>query len=164
MSSNVVDIKVKYDITGLNESIRGTQRLLYLTNAVRLSIKDAKMTLEDPSFQNIMWTSIQLTRVWRHLYFLIMKAKKEATGFAGADALIGIEMRNLFGEATTRDVLRGRMWATLAMPGVPLAVGAGLGGLAIGVGYYMWNRRTDTMREKWLERQTDIAKMQGLTP
>jgi len=166
MSQDVVNIAVKYDVTGINESIRGTQRLLYLTNAVRLSVKDIKMSLEDPSFQNLMWTSIQLTRVWRHLYALVLATKKESALVTGQQSLLSEAMGGPGIPQTPLQRLRNQIFLQYGIITATKVGAYALGGIGVGVvlmgAWYFQDRRTREMRDTWMEKQENIARSQGI--
>ena len=163
MTQDVVNIAVKYDIKGLDDSIKGTQRLLYLTNAVRLSVKDIKMSIEDPSFQNLMWTTIQLTRAWSHLYALVWGTKKAAAA-AGQQSLLSSAMGGPGLPQLQR--LRNQMLAQYAlMTATQAGTYAlwGTAGLVVGIpAIYLLDRRNREMRDTWIEQQEKTARSQGI--
>ena len=163
MTQDVVNIAVKYDIKGLDDSIKGTQRLLYLTNAVRLSVKDIKMSIEDPSFQNLMWTTIQLTRAWSHLYALVWGTKKAAAA-AGQQSLLSSAMGGPGLPQLQR--LRNQMLAQyglmVATQAGQIAFGFGVTAVAGVAAYYLLDRRNREMRDTWIEQQEKTARSQGI--
>ena len=180
----VTTATVVYDVRGVDQSIRSSQRLLYSVNAIRLAVEDFKRLGEDPSFQNIMWTGIQLTRVWTNLHRMVkatnqaqrfglirgaaMGGASSAGGFAvGAGAFgTGTAMRSLFGESLgfRGTVASSGLWAAvMGLPSPVLAIGAGVGvGVIIAAGFIGMDMRQKRMREEWLQRQREIAKSQGL--
>ena len=177
MTEEVINYRVEYDIRGVDQSIRDTQRVLYFMNATRLAVVDLQQVMSGPTLSNVMWTSVQLTRVWTHLYRLV-KQTNQAQRIGMAQGVIGGARGTAAGVATRRFAL-GQTMLTLGEQGTlginsPTQVGLMslvtanpyvAGGIAVAlltaglVGYDMHQRR---MQEDWRKRQREIAKSQGL--
>jgi len=84
VSEETHTVNVVFNVKQINESIQSTQRMLYFTNALRLSIVDIQQVMAGPTISNVMWTVIQLTRVWTNLYRMIKK-----TNDAQAASILG---------------------------------------------------------------------------
>ena len=56
-----------YDVTDINNSVRRTNVFLRAANALRLSYRDINQVMKNPSFTNIMWTLIQISRTYNAL-------------------------------------------------------------------------------------------------
>ena len=74
---------ISYNVEGIHESVMATKSLLYAVNAVRLTIKDIQMVMEKPTFANVMWTAIQITRAYTHIRRLIRLARAEQKSLMG---------------------------------------------------------------------------------
>lgn len=161
-------------MTGVDNSVRSTQRLLYAMNAVRLSVRDIQEVMAGPTLQNVMWTAIQLTRVWTSLYRLINAANKEAragmalgAGRAAGGALTG-RMADAFGgrggERIWGGAATGGLWAQIMEVGATLGpVGmVAVGAAAATIGLVAWDMHQRRQREDWLQRQREVAKSQGI--
>ena len=178
MTEEVINYRVEYDIRGVDQSIRETQRVLYFMNATRLAVVDLQQVMSGPTLSNVMWTSVQLTRVWTHLYRLV-KQTNQAQRIGMAQGVIGGAGGRAVSGAVTRRFALGQTMLTLGERGELGAVtptSSGLmslvtanpyvaGGIAVAlltaglVGYDMHQRR---MQEDWRKRQREIAKSQGL--
>ena len=175
MTEEVINYRIEYDIRGVDRSVRETQRLLYFMNATRLAIVDLQQVMSGPTISNVMWTAVQLTRVWTHLYRLI-KATNQAQRVGIAQTLGGTAIRGGVTGAAARRFAAGQAllpWgAPIAQAGIFSSVtgfaaanpyvtaGVALAILTAGaVGYDIRQRR---MRQEWLLRQQEIAKSQGL--
>jgi len=89
--SNVVS-NYKYNITGLDQTVRKTNNFLRFVNAFRLSIKDIQDVLKAPTLANFMWTLIQLTRTYTALKRLMKSIESESSALLSGSqaALLGI--------------------------------------------------------------------------
>lgn len=74
---------ITYNVEGIHESVMATKSLLYAVNAVRLTIKDIQLVMERPTFSNVMWTAIQITRMYTHIRRLIRYARAEQKSLMG---------------------------------------------------------------------------------
>jgi len=84
--SILLDTQFTYTVEDINNSVRRTNVLLRSANAVRLSARDLKQVMEKPTFTNIMWTLIQLSRTYntlRRLYKLIIAETNIAAAIIG---------------------------------------------------------------------------------
>jgi hypothetical protein len=84
------EFTVTYNIQGIDRSIRTSQSLLLTLNAVRLSVVDIQRVMSGPTMANILWTGIQLTRVYTNLLRTIRRIQ-------GAQALVGAQTTLQFG-------------------------------------------------------------------
>ena len=184
MTEETITFNVVYNVTNINESIRSTQRMLLFTNALRLSIVDIQRVMAGPTISNVMWTAIQLTRVWTHLYRMIRATNKaQQTGmvqgllgrgargatvgsaarqFAGGQGLLSFGTGGALGVGSVSQI---GLWASLAaFAGTP--VGAVVtGGAVIGLtlaGVVGINARNTRIRNEWRKQQREIARSQGL--
>ena len=174
MTEEIINYRIEYDIRGIDQSIRESQRILYFMNATRLAIVDIQQVLRGPTISNIMWTAVQLTRVWTHLYRLINKTNQaQRLGVAqtlGRTAMRGAAGQGVlqFGAGGTLGVgvpqtLLGSMMAfSIANPVIAGAVVAGLTVSTLGYRKYFLDRKMRSDREEFIRRQRDIAKRQGL--
>ena len=64
---STVSASFMYNVNDINNSVRRTNILLRSVNAVRLTYRDLKQVMEKPTFVNIMWTLIQLSRTYNTL-------------------------------------------------------------------------------------------------
>ena len=173
MTEETINYRIEYDIRGVDRSIRETQRMLYFMNATRLAIVDIQQVLRGPTISNIMWTAVQLTRVWTHLYRLI-KATNQAQSIGIAQSMGGTAMRGAAGQRVLQfgaggtlgigipQTLLGSMMAfSIANPIIAGAVVAGLTVSALGYRKYFLDRKMRSDREEFIRRQRDIAKTQG---
>ena len=185
MSVDTHNIRVVYDVRGIDSSIRQSQRLLYFMNAVRLSVTDLQQVMSGPTIANVMWTAVQLTRVWTTAYRWVTATNQAqrvgmAQGMLGgvmgrgrgvgaaarATGVMGINqaMASLFDPnwvAPTTPwltALLGSLGATLAIPGVAVGVGAAV----VVTGAVLWDYNERRKRTEWLQRQREVAKNQGL--
>ena len=182
-----IRFNVQYDVRGVHESVRETQRLLYFVNGVRLSIVDLQQVMSAPNIHNIMWTAIQLTRVWRHLYNIVWATNQQqrigvAQGAvqAGVGGLTRSQILNqarigplplgfqLYGGgAKAAAAGSASLWGTLlALTGGSVAI-AGM--VAVGVPLaavltiaVAWDINERKKHNEWQKKQREIAKSQGL--
>lgn len=187
MSEETHTVNVVYNIENIDQSIRETQRVLYFTNALRLSIVDIQKVMAGPTLSNVMWTAVQLTRVWTNLYRIIKQtnqAQAVGLGISGARGLSGASLgatitttgglsstvasqwsvSGAFGAATaTKNTANMGLWATLtafaaANPYVIAGAAIALGVAGVTLHDVAWRRR----RMAWREEQREIARNQGL--
>ena len=169
-------MRVEFEATGIDNSVRNTQRLLYAMNAVRLSVRDIQDVMAGPTLQNVMWTAIQLTRVWTSLYRLINAANKEAgAGMALGAGRAASSMGGIGAMAGTRAgfeymaAMEGG-GATLSLWGRIMGIGATLGPVgmvAVGaaaatIGIVAWDMHQRRQHEDWRQRQREAAKSEGI--
>ena len=84
--------QILYDVRGVDQSIRSSQRLLYSLNAIRLVVADFKRFSEDPNIVNLLWTGVQLTRVWTSLHRMVKATNKaQAAGMAAGLGGVGVK-------------------------------------------------------------------------
>lgn len=181
MTEEIINYRIEYDVRGIDESVRGTQRLLYFMNATRLAIVDLQQVMSGPTIANVMWTAVQLTRVWTHLYRLI-KATNQAQRIGVAQTIGGTAISGAGGLAARKFAMGqgflqfgaggalgvgtvtqvGLFSSAMAFAAAnPAVAGALVAGLAVS-GAAAWDYRQRRMREQWLLRQREIAKSQGL--
>ncbi len=187
-TEETITYNVQYNVRGVDDSIRKTQRYLYFVNAVRLSIVDLQEVMRGPTLSNILWTTIQLTRAWTHLNRIV-----KATNVEQARGVGGMALRSALGGATTTTTsamggvagtwtvsgafgvgtgagggsvataTKGFVTALALKLGVSTAVlGVMAGGVTFGAGLmYLKHRRVKQYKD-WRERQREIARSQGL--
>jgi hypothetical protein len=76
-------MKINFEVTGIDNSIRGTQRLLYTMNNLRIVVRDLQDVMSKPTLENVMFLAIQLTQTYTNLYRLINMTNKEMGVSAG---------------------------------------------------------------------------------
>jgi hypothetical protein len=182
--AQTISFKAQFDVRGVDQSIRDTQRLLYFVNAVRLSVVDIQQVISGPTLSNILWTTIQLTRAWTHLHRIITAANK-AQRVGVAQGILGGAMRGGMGAVASRGFTAGQqvlsfgaggmlgisapsagMFATLSAFALANPILAGLAVLAVttsALGYreYFMDRKRRNDRREFIRRQREIAKTQG---
>jgi len=178
LTEEVVNFKIEYEVTGIDNSIRNTQRLLYAMNAVRLSIRDIQEVMAGPTLQNVMWTAIQLTRVWTTLWRLVQAVNREqeagiamgAGRIASAGAAYGLSeeaMEAFGGRGGARiwgDAAKMGLWEKIMGLGAtlgPLGIGAAATAIVVG-GMVVWDINQRQVRNDWLRQQRETAKAQGI--
>jgi len=172
MSGETITYNVVYNVSNINDSIRSTQRMLYFTNALRLSITDMQQVMAGPTFANVMWTSVQLTRVWTNLYRMIDKTNK-AQAASGAAGILGVggskRALGLMGTNQAMNALfdptwepQKTLWQTVAgfVSANPYAVGGAVVALAV-AGVVAYDVRQKRMHKDWQVKQREAAKAQG---
>lgn len=179
-AGETIKFDIQYDVRGIDSSIRQSQRLLYFMNAVRLSITDLQQVMSGPTIANVMWTAVQLTRVWTTAYRWV-KMTNEAQRLGMAQGVVGGVGRRAVGAAGRRFALgqttlalgaEGALGLSPAQAGIwtsmmlwaaanPLLLGGLIGGTVI-FGAVMWDRNEKLKRNEWVKRQREIAKSQGL--
>jgi len=160
---------LRYELEGVDAVVKDTKSIVYLLNAVRLSIKDIQLVL-DPStrsIQNMFWTAIQLTRTWTHFYRLVKMVSREQDVVLAKSLAIRAATTGAGGQVAPRaigmagpalSVLTSQALSLMAMH--PYAVGIGIGVAAYGL--YYW--QTEQAKQAHRERQQEIARRQGLEP
>lgn len=171
MAEENININIQYDVRGIDQSVRSTQRLLFTMNAVRLSVRDIQEVMSGPTAANLLWTGIQLTRTWTNLYRLINATNRiQQTGAArgviqaatGAGLQQGILGVGAGGAVTVgKPGMGGILGATIAfLSANPIVAGAVLAA-TVTTGAVLWKRNQDEAYQEWLRRQREIAKSQG---
>ena len=172
-----------YNLKGIDQSIRKSQRLLYLMNSIRLVVVDFNKMMEKPTLEHFMWTAIQLHQAWSNLYRLI-KMTNQAQRIGVAQGVLG----GVGGRAAGRGLARATgvmgvnqamgalfdpTWALPpalgALAGIPggqllLGIYAGLILLGMsGAGYmrFFGDRQLRSELEEAARRRREIAKLQG---
>jgi hypothetical protein len=177
-----INYNVQFESEGIDTSIRNTQRLLYGMNAVRLAITDVQRTIKDPSIANIMWTAVQLTRVYTTLYRWVKAVNDEqrvaiglgvvgrATGGGSAVSRMGAGLGQTtfstaggvlgFGIPATA---KTGIWATVMgfAAANPLVAGAVIAAVATGM-VVGWDIHQRQLHDDWRKAQREEAKAQGL--
>ena len=168
----ITPIKVVYDVQGVDRSIRSSQRLLYTVNALRLSVEDFKRLSQDPSLSNMLWTGIQLTRVWNNLYRMVtMTNQAQRVGLSQGiiGGARGASMRRF---AVGQTALGGGGLGSTGLVGTisalalanPVLAAAALIALSIStLGYrkYFIDRNSRLQREEFIKQQREITVSQG---
>jgi len=179
----IIKLNIQYDVRGIDSSIRQSQRLLYFMNAVRLSVTDLQQVMSGPTVANMMWTAVQLTRVWTTAYRWVRMTNtaqrmgiaqgamggfgRRAGGAAARQLGLGQTMLALgaggeLGVATVSPpwitAMLGSLGAALAVPGVAVGVGAAV----VVTGAVLWDYNERRKRSDWIQRQREVAKSQGL--
>jgi len=83
---STVSTRFTYNVEDINNNIRRTNVLLRAANAIRLTFRDLKQVTEKPTFTNIMWTLIQLSRTYnalRRVYNLVAAETSIAAAVIG---------------------------------------------------------------------------------
>lgn len=178
MTEEVINYRVDIDIQGIDDAVMKTQRYLYFMNALRLSIVDLQKVMSGPTISNLMWTAVQLTRVWTHLHRIIKKTN-QAQKMGIAQTIGGAAMRGVgggavqttlaFGEGGALGISAGQktLWARAMgylaplAPYAPHIAAVGVGALIVaGAAAYHWKYQKE--KKAWMVRQREIAKQQGL--
>ena len=171
-----------YDVRGIDQSIRSSQRLLFTVNAIRLGVNDIKRLAEDPSLSNMLWTGIQLTRIWTNLFRLVKGTNQaQRMGIARGSLMGGgigrgafaAGQQTLFGGAVGGAAGGGGLVAFITTLGTtlgaiafgsPIAAAITIGVVAASAtGYrqYFMDRKYRIELEEWRKKQREIAKSQG---
>jgi len=144
---------ITYNVEGIHESVMATKSLLYAVNAVRLTIKDIQMVMERPTFSNVMWTAIQITRMYTHIRRLIRYARAEQKSLMGETVAAQAMIQSLTfkkvgiprivgiqgGAALMTPVARARLAQTTFLPGGGLGVATARGMFPAISGFAMAN-------------------------
>jgi hypothetical protein len=180
-----IRFNVQYDVRGVHESVRETQRLLYFVNAVRLSIVDLQQVMSAPNIHNIMWTAIQLTRVWRHLYNIVWATNQQqrigiaqgVVGTAARSAATGMAARGVLGQTTlalgaggTLGIARPAQSLFARMSGMGFTAAAFMNPYAVAsyvvaaafFGWMWWDRQQKLQYMERQARNREMARSQGL--
>lgn len=170
-------INIRYETTGIDSSIRQSQRLLYTMNAVRLSVRDIQDVMAGPTLQNVMWTAIQLTRVWTSLYRLVnatnVAQRRGLAGglfggggrvtsgaFAGGQTTLAFGANGMLGRGgAANPSLLARVFS-LAMLHPYAAAAVGITTAVVGVA--LWTKFERDAYISFQQKQRDTAKSQGL--
>lgn len=159
---------VRFNVEGVDKSVGKFKNLVYMVNAVRLSIKDIEMVMRGPTIQNVMWMAIQLTRTYTHVRRLLkMIAKEQDAVLAKSLAIRATTAGTAF---QTRLGVGGRM---VPSPGM-FATAAGLyaaagpwgpiviGGVVIGTAAAGLYWQQEQAKKAHRERMREIARTQGI--
>lgn len=150
------DYNIRYNIEGIDATIGKTKNLLFTLNAIRLSVRDIQMVMSGPTIGNVMWTAIQLTRVYTNLRRLIRATRAEQRAVA-LEQMIFTSTGGV-GRAPLGLIERGIGFIT-AHPGpVGLAVGATI---VVG-GVILYKQQQQKILKGIDERNREVAKSQGL--
>ena len=182
-AEQIVKFNVVYDVRGIDSSIRQSQRLLYFMNAVRLSVTDLQQVMSGPTIANVMWTAVQLTRVWTTAYRWVKMTNdaqrlgiaQSAAGGMGRGIGAAAARRFALGQTTLALGAGGAMGITPAQTGLFASLGAlamanpllaGLAAFAFvvsGLGYrqFFLDRQMKIENEEQRKRMREIAKSQG---
>ena len=179
-ADQIINIKLQYDVRGIDSSIRQSQRLLYFMNAVRLSVADMQQVMSGPTVANIMWTAVQLTRVWTTAYrWVRMTNEAQRIGIAQgalggvggraaggrlarATGVMGVnQAMNALFDPTWQAPGPGFMASLMATLSNPLVAGALIGGTIL-LGAAVWDRNQRLQHMEWQRRNREMAKSQGL--
>lgn len=170
----IIPIKAVFDVRGIDQSIHSSQRLLYTMNALRLSVVDFQRLGSDPSLGNLLWTGIQLTRVWNNLHNLVTATNKaQRIGMAqglgrGVLGATSARARGMLGQTMLSFGAGGELGAVLPSSAPIIAtlsnpyVLAGVTIAAFTVGVVTYDIRRKREFEEWKKKQREIAKSQGL--
>jgi len=173
-----VNYRIQYDVRGLDDSIRGTQKVLYFMNATRLAVVDLQQVMSGMTLSNVMWTSVQLTRVWTHLYRLVKKTNQaQRVGMVqgvigGARGTATSRVSGVMGTNLAMNALFDPTWQPPAnkslwqlMVGFASANPYVTGGIVTAIavaGIMGYDMRQKKIHREWQKRQREIAKSQGL--
>jgi len=174
VTEETITYNIVYNVQNINDSVRSTQRMLYFTNALRLSITDMQQVMAGPTFANVMWTSVQLTRVWTNLYRIITATNKAqaAGGVAGALGGRGGAARRATGIMGTNQAMNAlfdptwtpqkTLWQVVSgfVSANPYTIGAAVVALTV-AGVVAYDIRQKRMHKDWQVKQREAAKAQG---
>lgn len=185
MSEETITYNIVYNVENIDQSIQSTQRMLYFANALRLSIVDIKQVMSGPTLSNIMWTAVQLTRVWTNLYRIIKATNAEQTTTLARGALRGVTSGALAGITTTTGGnmaavgwdISGAFGAGAVSTGTarmslmsllsafavanPVVAGGAVAALTV-TGLVAYDMRQRKAHSEWRKKQREVAKSQGL--
>ena len=180
MSETVHNMKINFEVTGIDASIRGTQRLLYTMNNLRIVVRDLQDVMSKPTLENVMFLAIQLTQTYTNLYRLINMTNREMGVSAGLGAGRGL--------SRAASAYMGSSWSTpTGDPSFGISAGTAAGGARLGlfarigamatahpvaaaivvagtvlIGLGLYNRQQEIQHDEWSTRQREIAKSQGI--
>ena len=181
-ADQIINYKIHYDLRGVDQSIRKSQRLLYLMNSIRLVVVDFNKMMEKPTLEHFMWTAIQLHQMWSNLYRLIQMTNQAqrlgvaqgVLGGVGGRAAGAAARRMTLGQTVLSFGAGGSLGAATipalgALAGIPggqllLGIYAGLILLGMsGAGYmrFFGDRQLRSELEEAARRRREIAKLQG---
>jgi hypothetical protein len=179
LSETVHNIKINFEATGIDSSIRNTQRLLYTMNSLRIVVRDVQDLIAKPTIENAMFTAIQLTQLYSNLYRLINKTNNEAVitkglGVGGgvakaASTYMGSSWNTPTGDpsfmsaATVPGAARVGLFGRIGMmatahPGITFAVVVG----TVITGLALYSRQQQNERDEYITRMRELAKAQGI--
>jgi len=126
LSETVHNIKLNFEATGIDSSIRNTQRLLYTMNSLRIVVRDLQDLMAKPTLENVMFLAIQLTQLYSQLYRLINATNRGM----GVSAGLGVGR----GLSKAASAYMGSTWSTPAGdPSFGISAGTAAGGARLGL-------------------------------
>ena len=155
------NININFTTEGIDKTIGQGRNLLLTLNSIRLSIRDIQMVMSGPTLSNVLWTAIQLTRVYTNLRRLIKSVAAEQTA-AGLQQL----RWNLIAKSAINSGTASGLAASIGAFALanPLAVGVAVGAVVVGgIMVSKHNQEEADMRD-FIERQREVARSQGLEP
>jgi hypothetical protein len=179
LSETVHNIKVNFEATGIDSSIRNTQRLLYTMNSLRIVVRDLQDVMAKPTLENVMFLAIQLTQLYSQLYRLINATNREM----GVSAGLGVGR----GLSKAASAYMGPTWSTATGdPSFGISAATAAGGAKIGLfsriglmaaanpvgatvviagtvlfGLAISSRMQSDLRIDWMNKQRETARAQG---
>ena len=155
------NININFTTEGIDKTIGQGRNLLLTLNSIRLSIKDIQMVMSGPTLSNVLWTAIQLTRVYTNLRRLIRSVAAEQAAAGLSQTVFGAGRFGAAGEVAKAGLLSSISAFAMANP---ILVGAAVGTIVVG-GYMVskHNQEEADMRD-FIERQREVARSQGLEP
>jgi len=179
LSETIHNIKINFEATGIDSSIRNTQRLLYTMNSLRIVVRDVQDLIAKPTIENAMFTAIQLTQLYSNLYRLINKTNNEAVITKGLGVGGGV--------AKAASTYMGASWNTpTGDPSFGISAATAAGGAKIGLfsriglmaaanpvgatvviagtvlfGLAISSRMQSDLRIDWMNKQRETARAQG---
>ena len=179
MSETVHNMKINFEVTGIDASIRGTQRLLYTMNNLRIVVRDLQDVMSKPTLENIMFLAIQLTQTYTNLYRLINMTNKEMGVSAGlgvgrglskaASAYMGSSWNTPTGDpsfgisaATAAGTARLGLFSRIGLMAAANPVGAvAVTAVLVTVGLAVYNRQQEDSYYNDRVKQRESAKALG---
>ena len=169
MSEETINYRIEYDVRGVDQSVRQTQRVLLFMNSIRLAAVDIQQVMSGPTLSNVLWTSIQLTRVWTNL-LRVVKQTNQAQRIGLAQSMIGgggiggrrglaAGQMTLGGTRAQQNLLQ--LIATGLGVSVPTVLLLG-GSVIATAGLVYLDVKATKDRNDWIKKQREIAKSQGL--
>ena len=155
------NININFTTEGIDKTIGQGRNLLLTLNSIRLSIRDIQMVMSGSTLSNVLWTAIQLTRVYTNLRRLIKSVAAEQTA-AGLQQL----RWNLIAKSAINSGTASGLAASIGAFALanPLAVGVAVGAVVVGgIMVSKHNQEEADMRD-FIERQREVARSQGLEP
>lgn len=158
MSDETINFNIKYNITNIDQTIGKTKSLLLTLNSVRLSIRDIQQVMSGPTIANVMWTAIQLTRVYTNLRRLIRQTSREQTALLAQTTL----QFGAGGSLTAQGARSGLLGTLATFAGAnPLLVGGAIAGVTVGSALILQRNRQDRAFKEFMERSREESKNQG---